>query len=825
MAVTAETRNDIIELVVTGWNSAPGTSLLTTLVGIVDDGGSVADVAAAITAGDTFKSIYPTFLTVEEFANDFLDNLVPSASEDARAEGVAAISFVLNSGGTRADVLLQAQTFLSSLSEEDPNFGEPAKAFNNKVEVATFHTVEQQRDASGLSSLQSVISGVTSDDDTVTAAQEAITSGGAGTGTTSFTLTDAIDTLTGTSGNDLVIGDNATASAADTLEMGDGTDTVRLFQTATLPSLNSVEKAEFYNLTNQDIDTSNASSLTSVLIKNSALTGDIDVNLANGEALTLDTISHAANQVLEVTSDNDDETIILNGVTGTSDLDLDPNGIVNLTLQGTGASSDIDLVDAGNDLESVTITGDQNIDLQNTAITSLVTIDASAATAGQTITIDAASDVTVTGSPENDGIDVAAATLDNDDSFDGGDGTDEFEISNAGTDNITAGSLSITNFETLRVNSDVTADVNYDMDNVTGFTSLVVGPNTAASSASNTITLTDITPELTTITFPGGGSLTEDLDLEFDGIIMDYDSSSDVEAVTVNVTNFGVDLDDVIIHDLQLGGVTNVTINIADIDDFSLETQLVIDDAESLVVNATSDTVDFVNIDASTDLESIDASGSTANLDFGTIDAVSSTEDVEITLGSGDDTIAYTGSVGITLDGGAGSDTIDLGTGANEITLGAGSDTLVADLDATNDDTITDFSAGQGGDVISGLTGVANATNATAFVTDSDGTGQELVDGFTAIGSTNNPTTLTTESDLATFLDTTGNHGGTAYTLDATNAVQYVAVDNGTDTVIFRAAAGTDATFGDATIIIVGVFEGVSDATTLTAANLANFLA
>ena len=48
MAVTAETRQDIIELVVTALDAAPGTTLLTELVGIVNSGGTLADVAAAL---------------------------------------------------------------------------------------------------------------------------------------------------------------------------------------------------------------------------------------------------------------------------------------------------------------------------------------------------------------------------------------------------------------------------------------------------------------------------------------------------------------------------------------------------------------------------------------------------------------------------------------------------------------------------------------------------------------------------------------------------------------------------------------------------------
>ena len=50
MAITAETRTEIIELVVAATNSAPGTALLTQLVSACDGGASLADIAATLTS-------------------------------------------------------------------------------------------------------------------------------------------------------------------------------------------------------------------------------------------------------------------------------------------------------------------------------------------------------------------------------------------------------------------------------------------------------------------------------------------------------------------------------------------------------------------------------------------------------------------------------------------------------------------------------------------------------------------------------------------------------------------------------------------------------
>ena len=45
MAITAETRQDIMELVVTAYNAAPGTTLLSELVALSESGSSLKQIA------------------------------------------------------------------------------------------------------------------------------------------------------------------------------------------------------------------------------------------------------------------------------------------------------------------------------------------------------------------------------------------------------------------------------------------------------------------------------------------------------------------------------------------------------------------------------------------------------------------------------------------------------------------------------------------------------------------------------------------------------------------------------------------------------------
>jgi len=76
MAITAEARTEIITLVVGMFGAAPGASVLSDLVAAKDSGASVKQIAANIANTVEFKSIYPTFLTNQEFATKFVNNLV-----------------------------------------------------------------------------------------------------------------------------------------------------------------------------------------------------------------------------------------------------------------------------------------------------------------------------------------------------------------------------------------------------------------------------------------------------------------------------------------------------------------------------------------------------------------------------------------------------------------------------------------------------------------------------------------------------------------------------------------------------------------------------
>ena len=151
MAITAETRQDIMELAVAANGAAPGTTLLSELVAMSTSGKTLLEIADSLASSASFTATYPTFQTATEFATEFLGNLVPEASAEAKAEGVTIIEGMLAAGSSRGAIILEAATYLAALDESNASFGSSAAHFNHRVEVATNHTTPLKQQRLGLS--------------------------------------------------------------------------------------------------------------------------------------------------------------------------------------------------------------------------------------------------------------------------------------------------------------------------------------------------------------------------------------------------------------------------------------------------------------------------------------------------------------------------------------------------------------------------------------------------------------------------------------------------------------------------------------------------
>ena len=217
----------MIGLSVVMLGSAPGTARLGMWVESLDDGMSLEDVANHIAASDAFLSTYPSFLTNEEFADAFLTNLGGGAiSGVLLSAAVDIVVGLLNDGMSRGELALAAMQAMFEISEQGadhPAYGDlgpAADALINRVSVAEYYTVDARMEMPS----SDVLDGVTDDMETVTAAQDAIDNPPPPPpmGET-FTLTNRIDRLTGTDGDDTFTG---TLTRLDNIDGGDGEDTL-----------------------------------------------------------------------------------------------------------------------------------------------------------------------------------------------------------------------------------------------------------------------------------------------------------------------------------------------------------------------------------------------------------------------------------------------------------------------------------------------------------------------------------------------------------------------------------------------------------------------
>jgi len=142
MAISAAMRNDIIELAVITNNAAPGTTLLAELVALADAGKTLTQIADTLVARSAFTATYPTHQTAAEFGAEWVGNLLPEASAALQAECVVIVEAHMNGGGSIAALMADVQVFMST--NTSTNLATHIANFNNKVAVATYHTITKE---------------------------------------------------------------------------------------------------------------------------------------------------------------------------------------------------------------------------------------------------------------------------------------------------------------------------------------------------------------------------------------------------------------------------------------------------------------------------------------------------------------------------------------------------------------------------------------------------------------------------------------------------------------------------------------------------------
>jgi Ca2+-binding RTX toxin-like protein len=306
------------------------------------------------------------------------------------------------------------------------------------------------------------------------------------------------------------------------------------------------------------------------------------------------------------------------------------------------------------------------------------------------------------------------------DTIDGGDGTDVLSLTATTTQSAAA---SISNIETLRLSGTGTASTN-----LVGTTGLTTIDLEVASTNANTQTLRGIT-SVTNITIDADDNTAAQNDYQALTIVNGYTGTADALTVTINsdatngmggteglITTAGVETLTISLDGgeaVEFGGLTSTTLSGVTVT------------ANSDFVAADTADLGTITGGGNNTILSYDSSGA----DIAVTSVVASLGDnATVTLGSGADTFSTTGSTGtnITIDAGSGADIITGAAGVEIINGGAGNDVIdgvgggdtingdAGDDTLTGNDTVADtLVGGTGNDVMDGDGGLDTLTGGT----------------------------------------------------------------------------------------------------------------
>ncbi len=735
---TQETRAELITIVVAMFDAAPGVAVLSDLTAASDAGNSNTAIAASLANSAEFKSIFPTFQTNAEFVSKFVDQMVGSLVSDAEKTTVkTALTAEMNAGATRVDVVLTAVAALKAIPTTDTVWGNASAAFTNKVEVATYHTVEKQQPTTTLSELQGELASVTNTAASVTAAKAEL-DGEAAAGTTT-SLTTGVDNLTGTIGQDTFIADNTGTNnqlgAADQLNGGANTDTLKIYQkaatdvsTTTFGNLTSVESLYINSgtlTTTNTLDVSTISGVTSVALDSPAAMADgtsFTVKTSSGQSVSLTKVVGTTGGATSTFNLNGTTAATLNGVGTDLTLDLTSTGKA-LTLTGSGASSTVTLANTGAALATLNLAGDQTLSvttsaaaLKTVASTSSgnVTLDNTGGVvetytggAGKdTVTVVGANVKSVSTGAGDDKVTVATSALAAASTVDLGAGDDSLVLLAGGLGTITAGSQlkggdgsdKITTNEGAALTAAQIGKVNA----ATGFETLGFATTASGVDVSALTSINKFSVENTgTTTFTKANDTST------------FAISNTAGVTAVSVGNAVGETTSTITVDNQAGSAqTLATLTVTGITTVNLASTGKAGSSNVITTLSNSDNTNLV-VTGSTDLTITNALAGTTT--GSKVDASAFTGKLTV-IGSGQADILIGGSKVDTITGGVGADTLTGGAGIDVFEFAANGSVAGTDLDK-----ITDFNTGGDKDNLGfGTTAVLLAVESNGAAATSD---------------------------------------------------------------------------------------------------------
>ncbi|MCW2313989.1 DUF4214 domain-containing protein [Rhodoferax antarcticus] len=711
-----------------------------------------------------------------------------------------------------------------------------ATAFTNALDTAPEVIAYSAIDATGLGAVKTWLSAVTTDATLTTATSAAGLTAITATVVSSivvagqtFRLTTGLDIVTGTAGNDTIIG-NFTADATNSVQAGDqinggaGTDTLKLFSAytaANMPiAITGVEVINFVNPgSNAVINTTAYSGVTKVQIDQVTGTGTFALTTGAGQAVQLTTAGNTGSGgLVTLTGSATDvaQTVTLagfQGATGATVAAVTLTGAANTTLNivSNTAANAVSTLTTAATTTSVVVTGDKALTIAALTGAAIKTVDASAATAAVVVNVDAANaTLSFKGGAGNDTVTFGATnTFTSADTVDGGAGVDTLEIQ-AAQAVATTKFTNITNVETLKVTNVTSAGDIINLDNF-GVQNISFG---AASTA--TTTVTNIASGATlSLAATGTTALTIKADGVADSLAIKIAGTS--QTFTVNASQF-----------------ENITVDSSAV---TTAGTFAFTDAQLKSITVTNTTALGTNPDAALDLGTLGPVVSTVNLSA--FKAATATNGVTVTLSTAAvNGATVTGSQNHdTIVGSSQADTIITGANGANITAGAGADTITLTASVAKSDLITLTAAADSNQTsYDKITGFTNSTTSTiADKIDFTGTGlvsadvaagtatgtanltAAITNGFvTFAGSAAATATLAQEILAATTLANGAQQNSGGAGAGVQNTIAFVF---GGDTYVYSSGA-TNATTDDSMVQLVGLTSATalsSSASTATA--------
>jgi len=603
------------------------------------------------------------------------------------AEAVAAIEAKLANGDSKSAVMVDIIISLFNAGTSDAKWGNALLALNNKVDVAEWFSVEKAVSSENVSELRAILSTVTEDPATATAAKDDKNLPGV---TEVFTAN--LDSLSGGSGSDSfsgVIDATGTIQVGDSLDGAGSYDTLRvvaisggLDTTATNVTnieeviitesstvvknhnLSTISGLEKLTVNSTDGDSTIAGVATSVDFSITGQAGDVTINYSDAAETGDQTakllltnqqsgnITAAGIERVELTTAGT-TTVATNTLTFAAATYISITGTTNLNTTVSTAAADATLV----------LDGSAKIIL-NTLNDNIDTVTATANTGGVELKLDTEKNTQVSLGTGDDKVTTAtsyAAIATDTALIAAGEGNDTLTV--LVSDHLsTAGHF--TGFENLVLGD----GVSIDLDNITGVTALEITDDTGTTGATNlssaaaaNITLRD-----------ADGTLT----LEVKGATTA--NQADTVSITVDDNLVAVTASLVDITTLNMIGVE--TLNVVANDGTAIDLSEAANDGLSNLTLSGAADVDINTGDLATTTMAIDGNAVTGALIVDASDFAGTT--MTITGGSGVNTLTGGASTD-TITGGAANDTILGGAGADTLDGAAGTADILSYADVT----------------------------------------------------------------------------------------------------------------------------------------------